>query len=311
MNNFNELYEKARSKNPEAFEQIEKSNKLVLSSSQFLILFLFVPLGIIPFVSFIFWSLMLFIVLIFIYIICFIIVITILGLKESSQKTLKNNDDLPYLYKDIFSSILKQYNPSFNFSASRYEQSETKYRLGYFEEHIEFHSNDTIIGKIDEAIPIAICDIKAFGKSTNATINNDFIGLFCICTLPINTNSVIALRSDVKTNSFSSNQPKLNMDNASFESKFNVYASDRLLAMRIFTADFMQYILDYHNGINPPFAFTINNNQLLIRIRTDRDSFELQGKRYNKSLLESDLKAIDTACNICKKIYTNISEKDI
>ena len=308
MKNFDKLYEKTKKDLPDDFNILEtiKYRSLTLGQTLALIVILPILVSVVP--AIILKDELVFINCLIIYVAFFMVVLFIIGIIDQRQSHI----NAPRIYRSIFTRMLCNYNDTFHMQEI-YNSSEQKLYIDYglFEKVSEFHISDKIIGYIENNIEMTLCDIKVYGKTTDASINDDFVGLFCVFKLPFDTNSVIALRSDVRKNSFTGKQPKLQMDNQTFEKTFNVYASDSILAMRIFTADFMQYILDYHDGKNPPFVFTINRDKLLIRIRTGRDSFELPPRKKLKDVLEADFSAIDTACNICSKIYTNISEKEL
>lgn len=312
MKNFDELYNKTKQELPDEFSILETTNYFRLSVGQILLLIVFLPILITVIPAIIFENYSLFIYLLAGYIAFFIVVLMFIGIVQQKQDSV----NAPEVYKSVFKRMLFNYNNNFRLETRFNSPEEDIYKnLGFFEKVSEFHMSDRILGYLDNdprfIKQITMCDIKVYGKTTDTSINDDFVGLFCIFHLPFDTQSVIALRSDVRKNSFTGNVPKLEMDNQTFEKKFDVYASDKILAMRIFTADFMQYILDYHDGINPPFVFTLNGNKLLIRLRTGRDSFDLAQKKRIKKMLEDDFSAIDTAYNICNKIYSNISEKEL
>ena len=241
MKNFDKLYEKTKQELPEDFKELENYKYRTLSINQTLALLVFLPIIVAVIPAVIFQNGTVFIYCLGLYIACIVGILLVIAFVSEKQARINP----PGTYRSIFTRMLYNYNNTFHIQPLYNGPEEELYiDYGLFEKVSEFYKSDRINGYIEDNIEMTLSDIKVYGKPTDTSINDDFIGLFCIFKLPFDTNSVIALRSDVRKNSFTGKQPKLQMDNQTFEETFNVYASDKILAMRIFTADFMQYILD-------------------------------------------------------------------
>lgn len=101
------------------------------------------------------------------------------------------------------------------------------------------------------------------------------------------------------------------MDSEKFEDYFDVYTINQNLAMRLLTSDIMNYLI--HLRKNFLFEITIKNNFLYIKLYSREKVLEGldENQCINYNTLYKDYTFISTICELNKKIYYDIQEKDI
>ena len=195
--------------------------------------------------------------------------------------------------------------------------SSSIYNKAEFEFYDRFHSNDYIYGKINGIIPIQLGDIHTENVHTDSdghtTYTTVFRGLFSEITLPKNLLSTIKIRSDKgMLGKLLSNKTQVEMDSQQFEKYFDVFTTDKILAVRILTSDIMNYMIDFKLQNKVTFELTIKNRSMYLRIHCD-DMFE--GKLSKSALdfetLHKYYRFLNFMCELNEKIYNVIQEKDI
>lgn len=105
---------------------------------------------------------------------------------------------------------------------------------------------------------------------------------------------------------------RIEMDSGEFEEKYDVYTTDKIIAMQILTADVMQMILDFQGktGLRP--ELTLAGNSLIIRFSTG-NLFE--ANVFKDSLDYATLKKyydiINFTLDIAKNFVKNIEQTEI
>ena len=104
------------------------------------------------------------------------------------------------------------------------------------------------------------------------------------------------------------------MDSRDFEEKFEVFASNGVLAMQILTAEIMQDLIDLYGKTE--FDFAVVNNKIYFRINAP-ELFELTSLFSNnvsnlenlKGKLKTNYEIIDNVFNIVNKIEGLVNER--
>lgn len=111
---------------------------------------------------------------------------------------------------------------------------------------------------------------------------------------------------------FFSDKTKMSMDSGEFEKHFDIYATDKILAMRIFTSDIMDFLISFKTENKIKFELTIKNNNLFLRIHCG-NMFEASSvkKALDFETLHKYFKYLDFMCELNKKIYYVLQEKDL
>lgn len=301
MKNFNEIYQKVYSEN----SNIEENRKNYLKQSRKKLLQTFIILAIIT------------IILIAVnlsYLLPFLIIIGIFAIFLSGSSQLKSYKK-DYKGK-IITSLVKNYDEHLNFNGDL-SMPRNIYNNAEFEHYDNFYSNDYIHGKINGIIPIQLGDVRTEDVNTdsdgNTTYTTVFKGLFSEIILPKSLLSTIKIRSDKgMLGKLLSKKDQVEMDSQQFEKYFDVFTTDKILAVRILTSDIMNYMIDFKLQNKVTFELTIKNNSMYLRIHCD-DMFEA---KISKSALDFETlhkyyKFLNFMCELNTKIYNVIQEKDI
>lgn len=215
---------------------------------------------------------------------------------------------------EVISKLVSEYDENLSFDPQS-QMSKIDYMQAEFEHFDHFYANDFIYGKIDGIMDFKFGDVctedvdtDSDGHETRTTV---FRGLFSIGSLNQSINSTIKIQLDI---SFFKGSKKnlLSMDSQEFEKHFDVYCTDKIIAMRILTSDIMDYMIKFKNENKIKFEMTIKNSQIFTRIHC-QDMFELPslGKALDYETLYKYYKYLNFMCELNKKIYDTISSKDI
>lgn len=220
---------------------------------------------------------------------------------------------LKYNYKDI------QYFPNEGIALEEYKKAE------YIDRNInkvnEYSSNDHMILPLiingQEKGNIDINDVRVVRtyKDNDGHKREEIIhqGLTANIKLPKSINNKLKLKFNVIFFGVETAENKdINLDMAEFEKYFDVYCSDDILAMRIFTAEVMEKLLDIFKTSHRYFDINILNDKLYIRIH-NHSFFEpviiLNKTEYQQ--FEADLLVIEEVEILTKLIYDIIENIEV
>lgn len=63
---------------------------------------------------------------------------------------------------------------------------------------------------------------------------------------------------------------KVELDSQEFEKNFNVYCTDKIIALQLLTADIMQLLINFKYEINMNYEITIKNSNIYIRFMSGK-----------------------------------------
>lgn len=178
----------------------------------------------------------------------------------------------------------------------------------------EFKSDDHIEGNVEDNIYIKLDDILVQKISARYTREEEskvvFQGIFG-CT---KTNKDINTCIKVTRNKYSlfKDETKVGIDNSNFEEIFDVYAENRILAMRIFTSDITNCLIDFYNKYQLDFEVVLKDNNIYLRFFTGA-MFEpkIFGNSMDKELLAVYYSILKFVVDITKLINLTVQEIDI
>lgn len=208
---------------------------------------------------------------------------------------------------NVLNSLLTQYDQSLKFSSIK-GMNEELYNNAEFGRYDIYESTEHAFGFLDNIIPIQFGYTFAQNKNIEKETSNDhygiFQGLFSVVKLPANTENIMKIHRNF-------NKGDLQMDSEKFEDYFDVYALDQNLAMRLLTSDVMHYLIDLRENFR--FEITIKKNFLYIRLYSQEKVLKgLDNNNcINYDILYNDYNFISTICELNKKIYYTIQEKNI
>mgnify|MGYP003298832510 FL=1 len=149
-----------------------------------------------------------------------------------------------------------------------YIYEEPKY-LGYYN---RYSSDDYMEAILNDKYSIQMAEVKTVkverrsnsrgGSSTTTTII--FHGLFAKIIMDKSINGEVKI---LRNGSASFDKKQLRMDSSEFEKYFDVSASDKILGMRLLTADVMEELISFVNKTNMMYDVVVKDNILYLRFR--------------------------------------------
>ena len=176
-----------------------------------------------------------------------------------------------------------------------------------------FSADDYIKGNLDTDITIKLVDIhlqNVTGSGRNRHTEEIFQGIFGLSKCNKNINTYIK----VSKNKFKlfDNNARLEMDSQEFEKYFDIYSEDKILAMRILTADTMEYLIKFYEKYKLEFEIVFKNDKIYLRFFTG-PMFEpkIFGNSMDKELLFVYYSILDFVLQVTKKVNKTLQEIEI
>ena len=176
-----------------------------------------------------------------------------------------------------------------------------------------FSADDYIEGNLDTDITIKLVDIhlqNVTGSGRNRHTEEIFQGIFGLSKCNKNINTYIK----VSKNKFKlfDNNARLEMDSQEFEKYFDIYSEDKILAMRILTADTMEYLIKFYEKYKLEFEIVFRNDKIYLRFFTG-PMFEpkIFGNSMDKELLFVYYSILDFVLQVTKKINRTLQDIEI
>lgn len=230
-------------------------------------------------------------------------------------KILKPGKEYNFSFKEnVINNFVKAYSEKLSYNQNKGIRA-MLYNEGEFERFDRFSSEDAIWGTLQDYYNINMAEVKTEKREVDedghVTYSTIFHGLFAQVEFDKFISGKIKLRKNsIIKNVLSGN--RLEMDSSDFEKLYDVYTSEGIITMQIFTADIMQMFLDFKENNKMVPELTIKGNKLYIRFNTG-DIFE--AKVFKSSLdystLQKYFNTINFTLDITEKILKNIKETEI
>lgn len=168
-------------------------------------------------------------------------------------------------YRDHFKSkIIKTLIKSFDTSLEYQPQNfmpQSVYEKAEFDTFTWYWSEDMVCGNISNNCKLTMAEVhtSVTTKENSVTI---FEGLFTEIKTPKPFNECIYIRQNNKKVKF--NNLKIQLDSKEFEDIFDVYSSNKIVAMQLLTSDVMQKLIEFYNETNILYEITIKDNYIYI-----------------------------------------------
>lgn len=176
-----------------------------------------------------------------------------------------------------------------------------------------FFAEDFIIGNLNKDTYIAIADIhveKEENIEKNEPLRILFNGLFATTTINKNINTTIRiLNNEIK---IVADDDFVKLDSQEMEKNFDVYATNKMLVMRLFTPEIMEMINKFYNQYKIRFEIIVNNNLVYFRFHT--------GNMFETRLIEDPFKqerlfmyytTLKLLLDLTEKFNENLNNLDI
>ena len=245
------------------------------------------------------------------------IILIIVFISKGSRSTKDNKNTYLNMYKDqVITRLVNYYDEHLTFDRKK-SISKLDYKQGEFEYFDTYHSDDYISGDLDGKIYVQMGDVLTQTQHTDSEGHTTYVtvfqGLYCMCNLNKSTNATLKVRNDKGfLGKLVHNKLQVDMDSQEFEKNFDVYCTDKILAMRLLTSDIMDCMLNFKKENKVTFDFTVKNDIAYIRINC-ANMFEgaLTKDALDYEILLKYYKYLDFMCSLSLMISNVINEKDI
>lgn len=202
-------------------------------------------------------------------IIVFCCEVSILIFVISSIIVKKEKDIYINEYKKIIPKFIKIINPKLQYLNST-DLLEREYKDAEFDslKYNKYYEDDYIIGDISPEIKAEIANVL-IRYEVGDNKETRFSGMFACCSSKTDFLKNII---KIKVNNYAKEEKnkKVQMDSTDFEKYFDVYCEDKILAMRILTADIMELMVEFYNKYNLFFEIVYKNNKIYLRFFTGK-----------------------------------------
>ena len=261
----------------------------------------------------------------FIPILIFIIIIVILAISVMyGRNNTKKYEPYKKKFKEkIISPIVKSFNQNLEYA---YEKriDENIYKEAEFEKYISYKSEDLIEGILENNCKFIMSELVIEGLEQyngERKYTTLFKGLFVKVGLNKEFNTKLYLRRDIreKEKAFKQDLDKLRLqlDSQEFENIFNIYTSNKIVAMQLLTADIMEMLVKFNQEMK--YEITIKDNNIYIRFfcgeMFEPPSLEafaiassMNTKSLDKNILYKYYKMLDFTFELTNKLEKIINE---
>lgn len=212
----------------------------------------------------------------------------------------------------IIEKIVKHYDPSFTFLAYPGVTSEEYRRSKFDADYDKFYSEDMIEGRINGKYQFKMSQVHTQKEeyvtddqgNRRVEYHTLFKGLYGF----VNVEGTSIMTMDIQSNSFVNkyNKSRIEVDSAEFEKDYDIFATDKVRAMEIFTSDLIQEFNDFQDETNKNIRIKVYRNVLFFRLEVG-DIFEAPMIKDATSYeyLLKNFQLIDYPITIITKILEN------
>lgn len=179
----------------------------------------------------------------------------------------KRNSTYNNEFKDkVITAIVKSYTDNLSYSPNSGISSVT-YIDGEFERFDRYKSEDGIRGELEHGYKINMSEVHTEDRYTDSDGNTHYTTLFHGLFAKVEIDKYIPTKIRIRKNTikFFDNEERIEMDSGEFEKMYDIYSSNKIVAMQLFTSDLLQMFVDFKD-IKP--ELTIKGNLIYIRFET-------------------------------------------
>ena len=221
------------------------------------------------------------------------------------------------IYKQtVVENLVKKYNEKLYYSTDGITRMD--YKISNYEGKFDIlESEDRIYGKLKTGDNVQIASVRTYNinKYKLDGVNKEervksFDGMYGIVRLEKNLLSNINVQIDSITEH--NNKDRIEMDSSEFEKYYDIITKDKIMAMRIFTADLIEEIVNIKKKTKIPVEIKIDENMIYFRYKCG-PMFEppfLLRNGLDKNLLKEYFKLIYYPIELLEKLCDNINNID-
>lgn len=264
-------------------------------------------------------------VLMFFYLIVSFIIYLKFTFKLSGSKILKYKNEFK---ANVIKSLLDSFNENIEYYHS-YGIKEEYYNEAEFGLHDRYRTDDLMKGilknncnfEMSEVVSECSDNLKEMKTFKGKTYFDKFEGIFVRVETPKSFNARLYLRKNYKNKNVISRtlkeelpfyKLKVELDSQEFEEYFDVYCTDKIIAMQLLTADIMQLLFDFKNEIGIEYELTIKNNCIYIRFMSGKmfETVNLNEFSLDKNILYKYYKMLFFSFELTNKLIRLINETE-
>lgn len=256
-----------------------------------------------------------------IYIIVSILIYIIAKPKKHNSKVVKyKNDFKTKVIKALLDSFGENlsYYPNQGINSSSYLDAE-------FEKYDKYSSEDLIQGILKNNCNFSMAEISTVYTTKDSNDNEITQELFCGILSKVETpkpfNACLYLRKDIKdknliSRAFNIKLPfdklRVKLDSQEFEKIFDVYCSDKIIAMQLLTADIMELLVEFEKEMNMEYELTLKNNLIYIRFMSGEmfETANIMKYSLDKATLYKYYRMLDFTISLTNKLIKLIQIKE-
>lgn len=216
-----------------------------------------------------------------------------------------------------------EYFPTCGISSSVYNEAE-------FEKYDRYRAEDLMKGTLKNNCNFEMSEVLTEDEHKDSEGHTQYSTLFCGMLAKIETpkpfNARLYLRKDRKdkniinraftgrllTGRVPFGNLRINLDSQEFEKYFDVYCTDKIIAMQLLTPDVMQLLVNFREEMDMEYELTIKNNCIYIRFLSG-EMFEPAGVTkfsLDKNMLYKYYKMLDFSFSLTNKLINLIKDAE-
>lgn len=298
MRNFNDIYEKVYRESAEIIEKNRKPirNKMII----FIVFIVMVEILVIAIIKDVNANIL-------------ITIPSIWCLKLLYDKEKKYKK---FFKEKVIENFVKEYDKTFCYIPDE-GISDYIYEMARFEKisynKTTYHSEDLIKGNLDGKCQFSMAEVYVReGRKKEDIMIPIFRGLFIKVEMNVSINTHLKIRKNTALIYDENEDKKVKMDSNQFTKKAYVYATDKIIAMQLLTADVMEMLLEFEEKTNIMPEITLEGNRLYIRFATG-NIFEpkIFKNTFDYGTLKKYYDIINFTLNITKQLVKNIKETEL
>lgn len=216
-----------------------------------------------------------------------------------------------------------EYFPTCGISSSVYDEAE-------FEKYDRYRAEDLMKGTLKNNCNFEMSEVLTEDEHKDSEGHTQYSTLFCGMLAKIETpkpfNARLYLRKDRKdkniinraftgrllTGRVPFGNLRINLDSQEFEKYFDVYCTDKIIAMQLLTPDVMQLLVNFREEMDMEYELTIKNNCIYIRFLSG-EMFEpavVTKFSLDKNMLYKYYKMLDFSFSLTNKLINLIKDAE-
>ena len=237
----------------------------------------------------------------FLLIIVFMVLTIIFSKKENSD-----------LFDIVVAKVIKKYNSDLNYIHTQGIDSSI-YREAKFESYDRYHSDDYIMGKINNCnfeMAEVHTERQHTDKDGHTTYTTVFHGAFAKVELNNSFDGVLSIVNN-RIKLFNRDQ-YITIDNEAFEKIYDVFTDDKIKALRLLTPDVTTKMIDMYNETGLYCEIKIVGKYLYIRLYTGAlFNFNFSNREKEAKQIGYSLAVLDTTFKVMNNFIEEIERFDV